>query len=229
MGNALSGRPYTKCQRLELVRESLDHEKKLVVRKVKSCMIKIGFLHAQIKHMYEQQAKSTNPALTWVTESRIHDTAVSITYVQRDKQALQDCIEQIESMIEAVQALIISANTREILARTGRSLHRASQSHAEALRAEASTASSQDEDIDRIDEELQRANTVLEHTNKVLADVSTRNSDQRALARQDHVPNQAALEIIAQYNTSFHEKQRSEDFEISQAITAIAHQRAALV
>lgn len=232
MGNALSGDPYTKCQRLELIRAKLDHEKKHVKRKVSSSMIKIGFLHSQIKHLYDQQAKTTNPASTWLTENRIHDIAISITHAQRDKESFQDCAEQIECMIEAVQAMITSTNTRDILARTGRSLHRASQSHAEALHANAMAAQnvvSQEEDIARIDEELQRANVVLEHTNKVITDVSTRNKDQRALAKHDHVVNKAALDIMKEYEQVYDTKRRLEDIQIEKSISAITQQRATVV
>ena len=229
MGNALSGDPHTKYQRLELVRVKLDHEKKQVKRKVNSCMIKIGFLHSQIKHLYDQQANTTNPASTWVTENRIQDLAISITHAQRDKESLQECVEQIECMIEAVHAMITSTNTRDILARTGRALHRASQSHAEALQADALAskhALSQEEDIAHIDNELQRANVVLEHTNKVLSDVSTRNKDQRALVRLDGETNDAAREIINQYNDLYDQQYRQKDKQIEEAMSAITQQRA---
>jgi hypothetical protein len=232
MGNALSGDPHTKHQRLELVRAKLEHEKKQVKRKVNSCMIKIGFLHSQIKHLYDQQANTTNPASTWVTENRIQDIAISITHAQRDKESLQECVEQIECMIEAVHAMITSTNTRDILARTGRALYRASQSHAEALQAHALASQhveSQEQDIAHIDNELQRANLVLEHTNKVLADVSTRNKDQRALARQDCETNDAARTIIGQYDKMYRQQYLQKDMQIQEAVSVITQQRATVV
>ena len=195
-------------------------------------MIKIGFLHSQIKHLYDQQASTANPASTLVTENRIQDIATSITHAQRYKESLQECVEQIECMIEAVHAMITSTNTRDILARTGRALYRASQSHAEALQAHALAsqhAESQEQDIAHIDNELQRANLVLEHTNKVLADVSTRNKDQRALARQDCATNDAARTIIRHYEELYGQQYRQKDMQIQEAMYVITQQRATVV